>query len=129
MTDTPATTTPTALARAAEAVATSAANGWTAIIALAPSINGVVGALAIPLLCVALGIAGSVGYQKATASLTLPAALPDLPKPIALPTPVVSMENLGHALDLHCGRLEGKIDEVRKLLEPKGLMKKTSGKK
>lgn len=127
MTDTPATSTPTALARAAEAVATTAANGWTAIIALAPSINGVVSALAIPLLCVLLGIGGAVGYQKATASLSLPAAAPDLPK--SLPTPVVSMENLGHALEGHCGKLEGKIDEVKKMLEPKGSVKRTSGKK
>lgn len=109
--------------RAAEA----AANGWTALVAYAPTVQTLVSSLAIPLLCVVLGIGGTVGYQKATAPLTLPVALPDLPR--SAPVPVVSMENLDHALALHCGAAQQKLDVLLQRTEPKGSLKKTSGKR
>jgi len=109
--------------RAAESVV----NGWTFAVGLLPSINSLITTLAIPALCLALGIGGTIGVQKATAPISLPVALPDLPKAAtATPVPVVSMDNLDHALALHCGGLRERIDVLIQRTEPKGALKKAS---
>ena len=113
--------------RAAEATAAGAANVWTFLTSLSPAINNAVSALAIPLLCVALGIGSIVGYQKATAPIAIPVALPDPPK--AAPVPVVSTGDVDHIVAQHCAGISGKLDTLLDRTAPKGSARKTSGRK
>ena len=102
--------------RAAEATAAGAANVWAAIVALAPAINNLVSSLAIPALCLLLGSGVTIGVQKATAPLSLPMALPDVPK--AEPVKVEPMRILLEPLDglkTRITQLEGKIDALTAL--------------
>lgn len=106
--------------RAAEATVSGAANVWS-FLTEAIKTTAVQNTLGI-LVALVVGASGLAGYQKVTAAtaptphLVLQAA--DAPKPV--PVPVVSMGDVDHALQLHCGRVEGKVDEVlRRLPEMK----------
>lgn len=100
----------------AETTATpsTVANIYSWLISLSPSINAAITSLAVPVLCVMLGVGGAVGYQKATAVPALPMALPDLPKPV----PTVSVADVDHLIGLHCADVKSMLAEIKDRLPP-----------
>ena len=65
-----------------------------------------------------------MGYQKATAPLTLPVALPDLPK--VVPVPAITAADVAQAVGVHCSGLNGKLDTLLERTAPKVTGKRTS---
>ena len=113
-----------AVTRAAEAIA----NGWSflteAVKALAPSLNNASSLL----LAAALGAGGLAGYQKITA----PAAVPALTLPAAdppRPTPIARAEEVEHLIGEHVGKIRGDIAALRTLIEERLPAKPSSGSK
>ena len=112
------------VARAAAAVvaAPGAVKDWFST--LSPAINACI--VVVVTAAVTFGSTmATQHYLKPAAKLSMPVALPDLPKPA--PTPMVSVADVDHALGLHCGKVEGKLDVLLERTAPKGSVKKTAG--
>jgi hypothetical protein len=109
--------------RAVEATIAGAANVWTfATEAIKTPLVQTIGSL---LVAAMLGAGTLAGYQKVTAPLTMPVALPDLPK--SLPTPIASVSAVHDVVREHCDAQGAKLDILLERTAPKGSLRKTSG--